>query len=150
MATTAPANGTPDAAAMRAQNMAARQLITQNSVDLIQNIFQTTISNYTAGQAYPINVPVRNVGLIKRFWVEIVANVAQGAAETQTKTTLGGANALSQVVLTDLNNQVRVQTSGWHLSMLTAMKHQWGNVRAILASALIDEDRKSTRLNSSH
>ncbi|MDR3449791.1 MAG: hypothetical protein P4M15_08645 [Alphaproteobacteria bacterium] len=108
----------------RAANLQARQLIVSNAVDLVQQIFTTTISNYTAGQAYPVNVPVRNVGLIKRFWVEILANVQQGAAETQTKTTFGGANVLSQVVLTDLNNQTRISTTGWHLHFLATVRRQ--------------------------
>jgi hypothetical protein len=118
------ANNAAQVAAQRAQNLAARQLVVANAVDLVQQIFTTTITNYVAGQAYPINVPVRNVGLIKRFWVEILATVVQGAAETQTKTTLGGANVLSQAILTDLNNQVRVSTTGWHLHFLATVRRQ--------------------------
>lgn len=108
----------------RQNNLAARQLIVANGVDLIQQIYTTTIVNYVAGQAYPVNVPIRNVGLIKRFWIEIVAAVVQGAAETQTKSTLGGANILSQVILSDLNNQVRVSTTGWHLHYLATVRRQ--------------------------
>jgi hypothetical protein len=128
MATTAPAGSGASSgnnqAQARAANRAARDAIVANSVDLIQQIFTTTISNYVAGQAYPINVPVRNVGLIKRFWVEVLANVSQGAAETQTKSTLAGANVFSQVILTDLNNQTRVSTTGWHLHMLATVRRQ--------------------------
>jgi hypothetical protein len=128
MATASPAGGAGNSAQavaqQRAQNLAARQLVVANAVDLIQQIFTTTITTYVAGQAMPVNVPVRNVGLIKRFWVEILANVQQGAAETQTKSTLGGANVLSQVVLTDLNNQVRVSTTGWHLHFLATVRRQ--------------------------
>jgi hypothetical protein len=56
--------------------------------------------------------------------VEIVATVAQGAAETQVKTALGGSNFLSQVIFTDLNNQTRVSTTGWHLHMLATVRRQ--------------------------
>ena len=108
----------------RAANLAARQMIVANAVDLIQQIYTTTITTYTAGQSTVVNVPVRNVGLIKRFWIEIVAAVVQGGAETQTKSTFGGANCLSQVVLTDLNNQVRVSTTGWHLHFLATVRRQ--------------------------
>jgi hypothetical protein len=127
MATAAPGGGQSSAQQMaqaRAMNLQARQLIVANAVDLIQQIFTTTITTYVTGQAFPVNVPVRNVGLIKRFYVEITANVQQSAAETQTKTTLGGANILSQVVLTDLNNQVRIQTAGWHLHYLATVRRQ--------------------------
>lgn len=130
LATAAPSAGggtqstTQAQAAAKQQNMMARQLIVANAVDLVQQIFTTNITTYISGQAFPVNVPVRNVGLIKRFWVEIVATPKQGAAETQTKTTLGGANFLSQVVLTDLNNQVRISTSGWHLHYLATVRRQ--------------------------
>lgn len=128
MTTGAPApqgmNAQQSAMQARQQNLAARNLITANAVDLVQQIFTQTFTTYVAGQAFVINVPVRNVGLIKRFWVEILATVAHGAAETQTKTTLGAANFLSQVILTDLNNQVRVSTTGWHLHYLATVRRQ--------------------------
>ena len=124
MGTASPNSSASAAAQARQANLAARSLIVQNSVDALQQIFTTTISNYTPGVAYPVNVPVRNVGLIKRFFVEILANVQQGAAETQTKTTLSGANILSQIVLTDLNNQTRIQTTGWHLHYLATVRRQ--------------------------
>src|ERR1700735_2597715 len=125
-ATAAPAGAqtAQAAAAARQANAAARQLIVGSAVDLVQQIFTTTITTYVAGQGFVINVPVRNVGLIKRFFIEITAAVAHGAAETQTRTSLGGANILSQVILTDLNNQTRVSTSGWHLHYLATVRRQ--------------------------
>jgi hypothetical protein len=125
-ATAAPAGGQSQQAAMQARqaNMSARSLIVGSAVDLIQQIFTTTVTTYVAGQGFVINVPVRNVGLIKRFFIEITANVQQTAAETQTKTALAGANILSQVILTDLNNQTRVSTSGWHLHYLATVRRQ--------------------------
>jgi hypothetical protein len=128
MATAVPANAAQNPAQSmqqkRAMNLAIRNHVVASSVDLIQSIGFQTFTNYTAGQAYPVNFAVRNVGLIKRFFIEISAQVAQGAAETQTRTTLGGANILSQVILTDLNNQVRVQTTGWHLHFLATVRRQ--------------------------
>ena len=128
MATTQTASSGQSAAQAQAQaraaNASARALIVGNAVDLIQQIYTTTITNYVAGQAYPINVPVRNVGLIKRFFVECAVTVAQGAAETQTKSTIGLANLFSSIVLTDLNNQVRVSTTGWHLHYLATVRRQ--------------------------
>ena len=107
-----------------AQNGAIRNLLVKKSVDLTQQIFSQTYTNYVAGQAFPINIPVRNVGLLKRFWVEIVATVAQSGVETHTKTPLAGSNFLSQVIFTDLNNQTRISTTGWHLHMLATVRRQ--------------------------
>jgi P3 major capsid protein len=123
----APAQGSSpasQAAQQRQANMQARQIIVQNAVDLVQSIWSNTLNAYTAGQALTQNIPVRNVGLIKRFWTEFLVNVQQGAAETQTKTTFGNANLCSQIVVTDLNNQVRISTSGWHLHFLATVRRQ--------------------------
>ena len=124
MATTAAPTGNNNAAAASQQNMTARNIVVGNAVDLTQQIFSQTYTNYVAGQSYPINITPRNVGLLKRFWVECSFTVQQGAAETQTKTAFGGANALSQIIFTDLNNQVRVSTTGWHLHMLATARRQ--------------------------
>lgn len=124
MATTAAPTGNNNAAAASQQNMTARNIVVGNAVDLTQQIFSQTYTNYVAGQSYPINITPRNVGLLKRFWVECSFTVQQGAAETQTKTVFGGANALSQIIFTDLNNQVRVSTTGWHLHLLATARRQ--------------------------
>jgi hypothetical protein len=124
MGTVAPGNNADQAAQARAMNQYARDLIVKNSVDLVQQIYSQTFNNYVAGQAYTINVPIRNVGLIKRFWIKFDATIAQSSSEVHTRTTLGGANAISQVVLTDLNNQTRVSTTGWHLHYLATVRRQ--------------------------
>ena len=116
------ANANP--ASMADYNKAIRDHIVHSSVDLTQQIFAQTYTNYVAGQALTINVTPRNVGLVKRFVVKCEATVAQGVAETQTKSAMGGANLLSTVILTDLNNQERVHTTGWHLHYLASMRRQ--------------------------
>jgi hypothetical protein len=128
MATGAPSGASTQQSYQQAMaaNRQIRQTLVKQAIDLTQQIYTQTFTNYVAGQAYPINVPVRNVGLLKRFWVEIVATVAQNVAATdvQTKTALGGSNFLSQVIFTDLNNQTRVSTTGWHLHMLATVRRQ--------------------------
>ena len=79
---------------------------------------------FVAGLPTVLNIPVRNVGLITKFLVEVTATVVQGAAETQTRTTLGLANFFSSIVLTDLNNLVRHQTTGWHMNMVNTARRQ--------------------------
>lgn len=100
-------------------NLMARQLVLQNAVDEWQNIFPGT---FTTGPGTVINVPLRNVGLIKRLIVEVQAQVQTSGGAVQTLTTLGASNFFSQVVLTDLSNQTRINTSGWHLTAVASAK----------------------------
>ena len=104
-------------------NSIARQIVLANAVNEWQQIFQSTLTGTIPGQI--VNVPLRNVGLIKRMLVRVAAQFAQSASETQTLTTLGTSNILSQIVLTDLSNQTRINTSGWHLQMVASAKRQW-------------------------
>lgn len=103
-------------------NMAQRNLVLGRSLEMWQPIFQSTLSGTIPGQQ--ITVPIRNVGLIKRFLIKIEGTVAQSASETQTLTDFGFANLLSNVTLTDLNNQQRVNTPGWHLHFLASARRQ--------------------------
>jgi hypothetical protein len=103
-------------------NMMARGAVLQQGVDMTQSIYSTTISGDPRGAV--INVPIRNVGLIKKLVIEISGNIAQSAAETLTRTPFGIANLLSSVNFTDLSNQTRVNTSGWHLHFLASARRQ--------------------------
>lgn len=103
-------------------NMAARGIVLDRSIDMWQSIYTSTLSGDARNAV--INVPVRNVGLIKRFVIEITGTIAQSAAETLTRTPLGIANALSQIVFTDLSNQTRINTSGWHMHNLATARRQ--------------------------
>lgn len=100
-------------------NLLARQIILQSAVNAWQSIYNFT---FTSGAGTVINVPIKNVGLIKRFVVEVAATVSGSAGVAHTLTKLGAANFFSQVVLTDLSNQVRINTSGWHLTAIATAK----------------------------
>lgn len=101
-------------------NMAARLFVLQNALNMWQPIFTTTLANVAFGQT--LNIPVRQVGLTKRFIVEVSFNVQQSAAETQTLTPFGPSNIFSNITLNDLANYTRINTAGWHLWMLSCMK----------------------------
>lgn len=103
-------------------NNYARNLVLAKAIDMWQTIDTRTLVGTIPGQV--INIPVRNVGLIKRFVVEITGTFTRSAAETYTKTAFGVANLLSQVVFTDLSNQTRINTSGWHLHFLATARRQ--------------------------
>jgi P3 major capsid protein len=102
------------------QNMAARIAVLQGALNMWQPIFATTLTSPAYGTV--LNVPVRQIGLTKRFLIKVQFTVAQSAAETQTLTKLGPANIFSNVTLNDLSNYTRVNTTGWHLFMLQCMK----------------------------
>src|SRR5579883_1448201 len=98
-------------------NAAARALINRRAIQMRQQIFSTTVTTPGVGSSATIlNIPPRNVGLIKRFFVEMVATIAN-ASGTQTLATTGFniANLLSNITFTDLNNNQRINTPGWHL-----------------------------------
>lgn len=107
---------------LRQQNLAIRQLVTKNSTDMTQSIYTAT---YASGPNTVVNVPIRNVGLIKRFWIEIRATVTgTNSGPTHTLQPLGPANFLSQIVFTDLSNQQRINTAGWHLMAVSSAKRR--------------------------
>jgi hypothetical protein len=106
----------------QAANMQARSLILANAVDMWLPIAAGTI----AGGGTQTNVAPRNVGLIKRFVIEITGTfTTSGAAgDNVVLTNLGLANVLSNVTFTDLSNQTRINTYGWHLMALATARRQ--------------------------
>ena len=119
-----PNNGMTAQQQMMQQNAAARSLILSTARLADQNIASITQASYpyTAGQATVINVPIKPVGLLKRFLINCTFNVAQGAAETQTLTTFGPANVFSNITLNDINNVQRINTTGQHLAFVTSAR----------------------------
>lgn len=109
------------AAKMQAANMQARQLVVQNAYPMIQQIYSSTIQ---PANGAVINVPPQNVGLIKGFLVEVSALVTNpnAGSSTLTLTAQGASNLVQNVLFTDLQNYQRINTSGWHLSMLNSAK----------------------------
>lgn len=113
-------------------NAAARNAILATALDEWQNIAGATLTSNILGAV--INVPVRNVGLIKRFVVEVAAQVQTTNGITQNLTVLGSSNIFSQVVLTDLSNQTRINTTGWHLTAIASAKAKMPFGSAITAT----------------
>jgi hypothetical protein len=113
-------------------NRAQRQAVLQNAVEMTQQIYSASPQ---AGQSQ-LNIAPRNVGLVKKFLIKITGtmNNTDGAA-TANLSDLGLSNLLTQVIFTDLNNNIRIQTAGWHLSFLQALKNQWPMTDALLAAS---------------
>lgn len=103
-------------------NDQARAFVLANSREMFQQVAQVTLAGVPAGQV--VNIPLRNVGLVKRLVVKITGTVVQGAAETQSLTKYGLANICSNINVTDLSNYQRINTSGWHLTNLATLRRQ--------------------------
>lgn len=103
-------------------NNQARAYVLANAREMFQQVAQFTPQAPIVGQV--INIPLRNVGLVKRLLVEVSANVTQGAAETQNLSKWGLANFFSNINVTDLSNYQRINTAGWHLTALATLRRQ--------------------------
>lgn len=128
------ANGTQQVD-FQQMNLMARGAILAQGIEMTQNIFSQTIA--TPGSTNNvINVVPRNVGLIKGFIVKVAATVQNntGGAVAITPTRFAAANVLSQIVFNDLNNNVRINTTGWHMNFVNTAK----NRRVFSAAATTD------------
>jgi hypothetical protein len=104
-------------------NLMQRAVVLQSSVEMMQQVFSTTIAAPTAGNNVVRVVP-RNVGLVKKFIVEISGTITEAGTADTTATPFGLANILQNVSFTDLNNNQRINTTGVHLAILKQVKHK--------------------------
>ena len=117
-------------------NSMQRQAVLGQAVEMIQQIYTTTIPK--AGiPGTQLNINPRNVGLIKRFLI-IVSGSVKDTGGAGIVSPLGWSNLLSQVTFTDLNNNIRVQTGGWHLSALATVRHRRPYASALQELAYAD------------
>lgn len=112
----------PQVAAMQ-QNAAARQIVLQNSVLMVQPIGSITVN--PANQNV-VNIQPQNVGLTLGFLVIVQGGVTNGAGTQANLTPLGAANVLQNITYTDLQNINRVQTTGAHIALLNSAKQGFG------------------------
>jgi hypothetical protein len=108
-------------------NQVARAAIKARAVPMLQQIFAQTfgaaanITDVSATQPV-VNVIPRNVGLIRGFWVKAVIIYNNQSGQTATLSDFGPANILSQIQFNDLNNNTRIQTTGWHVDFINSIK----------------------------
>lgn len=120
------------------QNSMIRQLILRGgtlgntyyppAVDMWQQL--SPILPSAVGPGSVLTIQLRNVGLVKRIVLEISATIAAGATSAQTLTPLGLANLISNVTFIDLGNNTRINSTGWHLNLVSSVKR-----RRVFASA---------------
>ena len=102
------------------QNMSARVAVLQQALNMWQPIYSATFSAVTPGTVY--NIPVRQVGFTKKFWVELLFTITATTETEILNPQFGPANVLSNITLNDLANYTRINTTGWHLWMLSCYK----------------------------
>lgn len=105
-----------------AANEQARRLLIRRAVEMTQQIYSNTV---VPTNTQIINVVPRNVGIIKRFIIEISGTVTNNGDTAVALTDRIALSALlSNVTFYDLQNNLRINTTGSHLYMLASMKRQ--------------------------
>lgn len=114
------------------QNQAIRALLLRGgvlggiyyppAVDMWQQL--SPILPASVGPGNVITVQLRNVGLVKRLVFEIAGTITAGATTTQTLTSLGLANLISNIMFIDLGNNTRINTTGWHATLVSTVKRR--------------------------
>lgn len=92
------------------------------AVDMWQQL--NPILPASVGPGSVITIQLRNVGLVKRLIVEFSATITAGATTTQTLTPLGLANLISNITFIDLGNNTRINSTGWHLNLVSSVKRR--------------------------
>lgn len=104
-------------------NMQARMAVLANAVQMVQQISSQSV---TPSAQNILNIPPRNVGLIQGFIVEVNGTMNNPGAGAAALTQFGAANVLSNITFQDLNNQIRINTPGWHMALLNSAKQGFG------------------------
>lgn len=91
------------------------------ALDMWQELNPQLASGFTTGST--LNQQVRNVGAVKRLWVQLQMTVTAGAQDL-TLTSWGLANAFSRIIFSDLANNQRINTTGDHLIDIASVKRR--------------------------
>lgn len=124
-----PNSGGNSGAQLMQQNDLARRAILAVSQNMVQSIANGTVTA-PGSTNNVLNISPRLVGFLKRFLVEFSFTIVNAdPANDLVLTPFGIANLLQQVIFTDLSNNVRIQTAGWHLNMVASAKRGrvWGS-----------------------
>ena len=127
-------------AAMQAQNAQATNdqisaFVRASSQEVTQQIYSNTIATPASGSNV-INIPLRNVGLVKGFIVECTASMSNTGSGAAALTTWNAANLLSNISFFDLDNYQRVNCAGWFMNMIGTSKEGFVHGAAILLTAM--------------
>jgi len=121
------------AASLQQQNMMARSAVLRQSYPMLQQIYSNTFQPATQPT---FQIPPQNVGLIKGFFIRMTATVSNpsSGSSTLSLTPLGPANLIQNIIFWDLQNYQRINTTGWHMSLLNSLRQK----RPFLSSTASD------------
>lgn len=105
-------------------NDAAQALVLQVSRPMIQPTMAAPIAGSNTAQGQTLTFNLNNVGLQTKVTVEVNGTITANGAEVLRKTPWGLANIFTQVVLTDLSNIQRINTTGLHLFALATLRNR--------------------------
>ena len=100
----------------------ATRILTHKAITMRQNIYSNQV--FPPSQSIIANLIPRNVGVVKRFVIEVLATLTNGAGGTATLTDTGLANLISNITFYDLNNNLRINTTGLHLHLISIAKRR--------------------------
>lgn len=107
-------------------NAVARAMIRARAIKMTLPIFSSAFTasgtQELATTQPQVIIPPRNAGLIKGFWVQLIATITNSSGVNVQLTDFGPANLISQFVFNDLNNLTRIQTTGWHMHLVNTVK----------------------------
>jgi len=106
---------------LAAANAQARANILQYGVARFQQIYSQNLTPSVNNT--PVTVNFQNVGLVRGFLVKCVAQLAvTGATTAAAITEFGASNLLTNISLYDFNNILRINTTGFHMTMVNSAK----------------------------
>lgn len=137
------------------QNSMIRQLILRGgalggiyyppAVDMWQQL--SPILPSAVGPGSVLTIQLRNVGLVKRLVLELSATITAGATSTQTLSALGLANLISNVTFIDLGNNTRINSTGWHLTLVSSVKRRRVFGAAVVSDTPFGYGQVNNRIN---
>lgn len=108
----------------QADNDKAQALVLAVARPMIQPTLAQNIAGSNTAQGQTISFNLNNVGLQTKITVEVQGTLTAAGAETLTRTPWGLANIFTQVVVTDLSNIQRINTTGLHLYALATLRNR--------------------------
>lgn len=117
----AQAQARPQQASPQQINAAQRKLVVNQSVKMKQSIASGTVAPTTTPV---LNIIPRNVGLILRFIVQYTATFAELGSSSTTATDYGAYNVFSNIQFTDLQNNQRHNSYGFHFGLTSSVKER--------------------------
>lgn len=105
-------------------NDQAQALVLAVARPMIQPTMAQAIAGSNTAQGQTITFNLNNVGLQTKVTLEVQGTLTAAGAENLVKTPWGLANIFTQVVLTDLSNIQRINTTGLHLFALATLRNR--------------------------